>query len=296
MRAPLLILVGVSLAALAHPARAQDDACPLSACTLAAFPALAPTVLAGGEDGRAVLAGATGLAPRELPLASLGGTLSAEQEALLGCGPYWGTECARDGIDLRNADVGVLQQSWTGAQGSYRPEYGALFQSGRLVQLPGTRGFLLPGGVPVPTPPQFADELSALSFNMQLLLVAFSSGTTGAPGDPGAFDPSNPYAQYDPNDPATAGARGQCSFLQPQYCSSIQSFYDIVGQPPQSPVAGGNRSFGRRDFSWRDGRGASTKRLRGCLASMRSLASRSADTARGSTGNDRRRAGRCARR
>jgi hypothetical protein len=82
--------------------------------------------------------------------------------------------------------------------------------------------------------------------------------------------------------------------VQPQYCSSIQSFYDIVGQPPQSSVAGGNRSFGRRDFTWRDARGRSTKRLRGCLAFQRSLASRSADTARGWPRNHRWRAGRCA--
>jgi len=78
MRAPLLLLACVAAASLAPPAQAQGKRCPLSACTLAAFPALALTVLVGGAEGTAVLAGATGLAPGEVPLVPLSAGLGAE--------------------------------------------------------------------------------------------------------------------------------------------------------------------------------------------------------------------------
>jgi len=37
---------------------------------------------------------------------------SAEQQAVLGCGPYWGTDCEATGIDLTRMDASVLLQSW----------------------------------------------------------------------------------------------------------------------------------------------------------------------------------------
>jgi hypothetical protein len=44
--------------------------------------------------------------------------LSDEQEALLGCGTFWGTQCDVDGFDLLNADGSVIFQSWPGFEGS----------------------------------------------------------------------------------------------------------------------------------------------------------------------------------
>jgi hypothetical protein len=44
--------------------------------------------------------------------------LSPEQEALLGCGPFWGTNCENSGIDLLNADASVLLQSFAGTDGT----------------------------------------------------------------------------------------------------------------------------------------------------------------------------------
>ncbi|MEB2345037.1 MAG: hypothetical protein OZ948_09860 [Deltaproteobacteria bacterium] len=55
---------------------------------------------------------------------TLGNTLTDEQEALLGCGSFWGTTCdvstttAYGGLDLLNADLSILAQSWLGAQGT----------------------------------------------------------------------------------------------------------------------------------------------------------------------------------
>ncbi|MCL4685287.1 hypothetical protein KJ059_11120 [Myxococcota bacterium] len=242
---------------------------------------------------------------------SLGPTLNQvltdEQEALLGCGPFWGTDCEADGIDLLNADAGVLMQSWVGFPGSYTPEFiesgyanwhagngeaqpgtigfaqngsslpATRVVDGRVVQVPGTRSPFLPDGVtPNPDynvnqdgsiagltiPPeflasagqQFVSEMAALSFNYQMLLVAFSSRARDAlTSENNEFDFSNPFAFFDPSDPTTEPNRGKCSFLQPQFCSAIGSLYDITGAHRNSVRAGGNEGFGRWDFIWHSG-------------------------------------------
>lgn len=250
MRARLPLLAGVAAVLLAAPARAQT-ACPLSSCILGAFPALGPIVLEGGEQGAFLFSMVSGLPPAQVPLLELPAPLDAGQQALLGCGPYWGTVCERTGIDLRGADAGVLTQSWL-------MPGGARFVNGALVRLPGARGPTpAPGYLPnrdgsvdgLVIPPlfgssagqQFTSELAALSFNLQLLLVAFSSRPPGSTGsDLEVFDPDDAYSQ----------SPGQCSFAQPQFCSSVQSFMDIAKPPPSLDTrAGGNTRFGRRDVT-----------------------------------------------
>ncbi|MGH0036670.1 MAG: DUF1302 family protein [Myxococcota bacterium] len=44
--------------------------------------------------------------------------LSPEQEALLGCGPFWGTNCDDDGFDLMNMELSSVMQSFTGVEGT----------------------------------------------------------------------------------------------------------------------------------------------------------------------------------
>jgi hypothetical protein len=253
---------------------------------------------------------------------ALNEVLTDEQEALLGCGPFWGTDCEADGIDLLNAEASVLMQSFPGIEGSY----GAIGQNGFLgysiggtdpngvpLPVPGTMGFdgnspgsrwvanttqILPGArgpsdpgynplvdgcagpngfgcnagdygrataasallVPVYNDPpsgtvngfgpatglQFRSEMAALSWNMLMTLVAFSR----APGetDPRLPDPD----QFDPLNPVRTGP-GLCSFVQPQYCSSVISFFSITGAQRNSVRAGGNGQFGRRDFQWHGG-------------------------------------------
>ena len=108
----------------------------------------------------------------------------------------------------------------------------------------------------------FTSEMAALSFNMQNLLVAFSTAPSGeldkapAPigngsGGPGyqlqiEQDELNPQSPFS-NEP------NQCSFLQPQYCSNMKSFFSISGAQRNSIRAGGNGEFGRRDFVWHSG-------------------------------------------
>ncbi|HSJ97227.1 MAG TPA: hypothetical protein VLC53_09140 [Myxococcota bacterium] len=359
MRAPLRILAGLAslLAVGCEPsAQVQSPGCPPAAgpvCELWRLPALVPAVLAGDEAAVSILSGATGLEPPAVPLvplavdpndgvaeASLSARLTSEQEALLGCGPLWGTDCSRDGIDLHHAEASVLVQAWVGAEGAYTAAYwngqahpgtigfvgGARSADDRLLQLPGARssipsnaapqlpgarGPFLPDGV-TPDPyyhpstdgtvrglfipwqfgasagQPFRSEMAVLSWNFLHLLVAFSGAGAGTRGN--AFDPRHPYAVYDPNDPDTSAFQGQCSFLQPQYCSSVRAFFDLTQPPdppapppPPTPPGGGVVGFGRYVAQI----GA---RPKGCLPPARGLA-RLGSSGAGQTPNGR--AGRC---
>jgi hypothetical protein len=70
---------------------------------------LTPSGVACGGGGSGILS---------LFSETLGQTLTPEQEALLGCGPFWGTQCDDAGIDVMNADASVLLQSWPGVEGT----------------------------------------------------------------------------------------------------------------------------------------------------------------------------------
>jgi hypothetical protein len=64
--------------------------------------------------------------------------ITNEQEALLGCGPFYGTDCDADGIDLFNAEASVLLQAFRSSKS--RPGRDARFVNGQLLTLPGARG------------------------------------------------------------------------------------------------------------------------------------------------------------
>jgi hypothetical protein len=83
-------------------------------------------------------------------------------------------------------------------------------------------------------------ELAALSWNFEMVLVAFS---TAGPN-------SNPKFSFDPNDPyRTTG----CSYVAPQFCSSVRALWDVTGVTRNDLRAGGTARFGRRDFVWASG-------------------------------------------
>ncbi len=164
-------------------------------------------------------------------------TLSDEQQALLGCGPFWGIDCATDGIDISNADASVLMQSWDAFEspfvaGTVPP--GVIRVPGArspgdmiaFADIPRTGGFgatadlpsnalLLPYGGNT-----FLDEMAALSFNFQNLLVAFSAPVApkGEPSGSSDYDPTDPFSR----------APSQCSFAQPQYCASVSAFFSLA--------------------------------------------------------------------
>jgi len=96
----------------------------------------------------------------------LGVHLTPEQEALLGCGPFWGTSCDDDGLDLLNTEASALLQSFNGFEGTVTGwltdgDPGGTVQGGQrdpntgLLIQPGTRDFV---GGPVCTTVTFGGE------------------------------------------------------------------------------------------------------------------------------------------
>jgi hypothetical protein len=188
------------------------------------------------------------------PTAGLGAFLTDQQEALLGCGPFYGTDCDDDGIDLLNSEASVLIQAFP----QFEPNgpVATRFVPGEgLVILPGARGPGDPGYDPLidgctrpgPTGCNAGDpgrvgnartlvnpltgqalrnELGGASYNFMILLAGLgaSSGT-----DPGC-DPTNPFS-----------------------CMLVRGIFGIAGLKRPEVRAGGNGDFGRRDFIWSGG-------------------------------------------
>jgi Protein of unknown function (DUF1302) len=204
------------------------------------------------------------------PAFSLSYFLTPEQQALLGCGPFYGTNCDTDGIDLFNAEGSVLVQGFP--QVEPEPAVATRPVGGRAVRLPGARNPYLSDGSPNPDwnveqdgcvgpglfgcnandvvdghPPRamdahalvyptginhpraglpFRNELEALSFNFEELLAALG--------------------QSSPNDP-------DCQITDPTKCRFVRGIFDVAGVTRPEVRAGGNGSFGRRDFIWQGG-------------------------------------------
>ena len=218
---------------------------------------------------------------------TLNETLTDEQEGLLGCGAFYGSDCEVDGIDFANTEASVFLESVVGSVGVIPAEgwntQNGLAQPGTVgfdrgpvatryvpgigtVTLPGahapgepgydplvdgtTTGLVIPAAFGASAGQLFRSELSALSFNFQLVAAALSSppdangdGSPDGPSAPNEFDPASPFS-LDP---------GQCSWAQPQFCSVIRSFFTIVGQQRNAVRAGGRGDFGRTDFLWHSG-------------------------------------------
>ncbi|MAE96644.1 MAG: hypothetical protein CL910_18510 [Deltaproteobacteria bacterium] len=199
--------------------------------------------------------------------------LTDEQEALLGCGPFYETNCDIDGIDLLNAEASAILQSFPGIEGTSGFDWDTTnrgltqpgtrgFEGGPLCQrfgrggatiLPGCRGAGDPGynvlidgstgGQVHPFVGQaWHSEMSILSWNLLMGLVALST-----PDDPqrpteSEFDADHPFR------------RNGCSFAKPQFCGVVQSILQLTGNQRPSVRAAGSSRFGRRDFTWHGGK------------------------------------------
>jgi len=183
---------------------------------------------------------------------SLSSRLTDQQEALLGCGPFYGTNCDLDGIDLFNAEASVLVQSFPNFEPN-GPVATRFVEDVGLLILPGARGptdanydALVDGCVgPGPTGcnagdpgrigasarllinpttgQPFRNELAAASYNFMNLLAALGSSGNLDP----ACDPTNPFT-----------------------CELVRGVLGIAGLRRPELRAGGNGEWGRRDFIW----------------------------------------------
>lgn len=202
------------------------------------------------------------------PRSALSNYLSPQQAALLGCGPFYGTICDVEGIDLFNSEASALVQSFP----QFEPggPVATRFWNGALVKLPGSRGPGDPGydpfvdgctgttdlqGSPLApclasnagfggaltlsnpqTGERFQNELGALSWNFMMLL--YSLGTLQPRSD------CSPLP-IDENRPPTRQEILDCKF--------VSAVFAVTGTQRPEAVAGGNGRFGRRDFLWTGG-------------------------------------------
>jgi hypothetical protein len=246
--------VGVAQALLGIPDCIFEVTNSQAPFTFPPFPQL-PVTIARGISG--VLAGPVG-APlgtvvlNQDPNDGGGGLLSSrltdQQEALLGCGVFYGTDCDADGVDLFNSEGSVLLQSFPQIEPD--PPVATRFIPGvGVVTLPGARGPGTPGYDPFEdgcvnsddpdcagarelinplTGSVFPNELAALSYNFQALLVALN----------GENDP--------PTDPP-------CDLDNPVACGLQRAAVAITGVQRPELRAAGNGQYGRRDWVWQGG-------------------------------------------
>ena len=118
------VTFGVLQATLAEFASALLAAHP-GALNLAALPeafgVLLPAVVPN-RDGGGTRPGSGFFAPSG---PTLNQVLTAEQQALLGCGAFYGTDCDVDGFDLLNVEASALFQSFAGFEGTETQRDGA---------------------------------------------------------------------------------------------------------------------------------------------------------------------------
>jgi hypothetical protein len=167
--------------------------------------------------------------------------LTSEQQALLGCGPYYGTVC--DGT------VAFLPGVRSGGNGSFgRRDF--VWVGGA-----GPDGFVYSRNVdPITGRPRstliepFAWLDPEGGFQSEMATLSWNAvmalvALSQSDGMPsgGEFDPTEPYR--------TDG----CSFNRPFLCSNMQSVFQVAGVQRNPLSAAGNGRFGRRDFVWTGG-------------------------------------------
>jgi hypothetical protein len=124
-----------------------------------------------------------------------------------------------------------------------------MFNEGRF-QASGTAGHPFTGEA-------FQNELAALSWNFQALLVTqsaeYSVPLRNLVAKFGLGARSKLVRRAYAADDASKGKTGLCSFLQPQFCATPQALFAVLGVTRNNVLAGGNDAYGRRDFVWHSG-------------------------------------------
>jgi hypothetical protein len=210
------------------------------------------------------------------PAGTLSGTLSDEQQALLGCGAFFGTNCNSQGIDLLNAEASVLFQSWLSFDGvpdpgeivpgatAYTPAVQMAYLTDPRFPKPGTVEF---DGGPVGT-------RLVSSIDAQLYTVLPGARRQFLPGgavnpnwEPledgdatGLMHPLSPMQQFNSELAAlswnflnamviSSTPAADCSITAPLGCNLVSGFMGQINV--QSPlISSRDPRFGRRDFVW----------------------------------------------
>ncbi len=216
----------------------------------------------------------------------LSSVLTDEQEALLGCGPFYGTNCDIDGMDLMNSEASASMLAWPHFEGTFvqgtvpfttdasRPQPGTVgfqggpactrYEGGKTFILPGCRGPGDPGYninvdgstfgddsvVAIPGQYQRVHPFTGQQWHSEMAIVSWNVlmviTALSLPEDP-----DHPQDdEFAPNDPFRTNG---CSFAAPNYCGNVSAYDSITGVRRNAVIAGGNGQFGRRDFTWHGG-------------------------------------------
>ncbi len=236
------------------------------------IPMVVAEILAGSATGNLVLVGtlfqlglptdsasliALNRDPNDGPRGggTLGGSLSFvltdEQEALLGCGPFYETDCDTDGIDFFNAEASALVQSFPGFE---RNPIGTRWANGRQVVLPGARGpddpdyDALVDGCVEPGPPGCNDGDFGRVGDARALL------------DPDTGEPfPNELGALSQNFATTVAVLGiaegddECDLDELATCAGVRAIIGLTGSRRRNVKVGGNGTYGRRDWGWHGG-------------------------------------------
>ena len=195
---------------------------------------LVPLVRDGDQDGdylqaSQIHADLLSVQPNSILFWTFGGLqrwLTDEQEALLGCGPFYGTLCDLDGINIARSEARAVLYSWPdgsvpppGTEGSLRGQLCPRVTGGTWHVLPGCRGPRDPGydvsvdgstfgpdGFPADNQrvhpfigQEWVSEMAIVSWNALMLGVIISP-------------------EFRPDHPVRTDA---CSFVNPRACSFV---------------------------------------------------------------------------
>ncbi|MCP3983398.1 MAG: hypothetical protein GY723_03365, partial [bacterium] len=295
------LTAGTSASIITHaPFIVRCGTCPAGTSffdfiSAAFLPSLLVPLDAGLFDGASAVEAdypaGTGIIPGLAQLGLFSGLspfLTDEQEALLGCGPFYGTNCDIHGVDFLNVEAGVFFQSFPNIQGTY--QNGEMWDTtDRRVAQPGTVGFMgervagrpnegcdLPGsrgpgdpcynarvdGSPLVVVNLAGDKeravhpitgqkwRSEMSIVSWNFLMALVALSWGEQGTTFTREDSKRTEVFNPDD---AFSKERCSFARPGWCSNVTSLLGLSGLSRATTRAGGNGRFGRRHFLWSSG-------------------------------------------
>lgn len=196
---------------------------------------------------------------------SLSVYLTSEQEALLGCGPFYGTNCDTNGIDLFNAEASVLMQAFP----QFEPggPVATRYSNGMAVTLPGARSIYDPAWNP--------RQDGCVGDGATITAAREAVGLPA--GDAALCNIQNPFVAFpfprqnllaagftselqalSSNFLKVIAAFGRqnepsCDMTNPITCTFVRGLFAATGVQRPEAVAGGNGRYGRRDFSWTSG-------------------------------------------
>lgn len=213
--------------------------------------------------------------------AGIRNTLTAQQQALLGCGSAFGTDCHDDGIDLYNAEASVLLQAFPMFEGGgirgTRTVNGrevplalidggpvaTRYVDGRIVQLPGARSPLNADGTLNAEYDPRIDGCVNRTYD-GLAPAGYCSTARNSLGGPAddliARGYPSELAALSANFRDILAALGasnvedtNCSLGEPANCALVRAIFGAAGTQRPDLRAGGNGRYGRRDFFWHSG-------------------------------------------